>query len=212
MNESKKETIENAENVSSKTSNSVNSDVSRITLRIKPEYRAAVELIAKHRQTSLNEALEFCVISAARDYQIDGKSIYDYILPEMFELDEIRESMYLNEADKKENYQKSLLLFNKMKEEFLRLPVSLQTPKAAYIGKILSEYDSSLLASLFNAEILKAILEEFWKTRMDENLLKQTMLAFSQFKQKLRVDCYRDGVEIVMDDDGGIHVIPAVPF
>lgn len=47
----------------------------RLSVSIRGRYREALELIARHRRTSVSQALEYLIASATRDYEIDGEGV-----------------------------------------------------------------------------------------------------------------------------------------
>lgn len=52
----------------------------RISGAMRPRFKQSLELVAKSRQTTLSQALEFAAAFMAHNYQIDGKPVIEYIV------------------------------------------------------------------------------------------------------------------------------------
>ncbi|WP_313459653.1 hypothetical protein [Achromobacter sp.] len=53
--------------------------MTRLSVALRPRYREALELIARDRQTSLSQALEYLIAVGARQYKIEGVSVMDTV-------------------------------------------------------------------------------------------------------------------------------------
>jgi len=53
--------------------------MTRLSVALRPRYREALELIARDRQTSLSQALEYLIAVGARQYMIEGVAVMDTV-------------------------------------------------------------------------------------------------------------------------------------
>lgn len=55
--------------------------MTRLSVMMRPRFRDALEIIARDRQTSLSQALEYVIAVVARTYKIEGKTVLDIVVP-----------------------------------------------------------------------------------------------------------------------------------
>lgn len=127
--------------------------MTRLSVVLRSRYRDALDLIARDRQTSLSQALEYLIAVGARNYEIDGKSVMSLVVPgddPQSILDQLEwpdfptpvAGMKEKESQARTNVFKQNLQ-RKMDEarstKVMRMPASLRRPEENYFAEAMDQ-------------------------------------------------------------------------
>lgn len=133
----------------------------RLSVVIQKRYRDALGLIARDRQTSLSQAIEYVIAVVARDYKIEDKTVKDIIagddVLETIMWSFLPESKAEKEESKrefKENIKKlrEVVLSSGIVETFsktklanlLNIPESVRSPEEKYIATLFDRFGDKI--------------------------------------------------------------------
>lgn len=144
----------------------------RLSVLVRPRYKKMVEKIAQVRQTTISEAMEYAIADAARNFTVEGKSIYSWVLFDS----EVQENIdkYCNLIlDNSSQYHDNSKKFRDLIEGFQSEPSSLKKPYSLYIEEVFCHYlqikneynlKFSHVSNMLNIDSLVNVLIEEWKS------------------------------------------------
>lgn len=138
----------------------------RISMKIRPRYRQALELLAEHRGIPLADAVEYFIAKGSREYLVDGKPLLDYVRPSTERINiywkAIRyDFIHKNKARDKGQINELIQNLNDLEAK----PKSLRTNFDNFYVKVFRKTELSLLAfTYFDIDKLQYAISEDWKT------------------------------------------------
>lgn len=127
----------------------------RLSVVIQKRYRDALELIARDRQTSLSQAIEYVIAVVARDYKIEDETVKDIIAGE----DTVEKIIWAFLPQSKTEKEESKLQLNLLVDQIidtvahskwidlLNVPESVRTPEEKYMVSLFEQFGNEIRAS-----------------------------------------------------------------
>ena len=126
----------------------------RLSVVIQKRYRDALELIARDRQTSLSQAIEYVIAVVARDYKIEDKTVKDIIVGD----NTIEKIIWSFLPESKAEKEESKLKLNEFVDqiidtvahskwiELLNIPESVRSPEEKYMVALYEQFGNEIRA------------------------------------------------------------------
>ena len=189
----------------------------RIGGSIRPRYKEMLDSITRHRDSSMNETIEFIIGAIARNYFIEEKSVHEWVLP----AEQTCKLIYdLYKSSQKIDISDDLVQLNE--NSFQTLFLNVNKPKSflsnidKYILKILDEscflykfmddFDSAVddlnieyISKLFNFNLFIRTMEELWRSGEREEVVTDVISILGTLKHA-KFDW--DGVVSQIEDEG----------
>lgn len=127
----------------------------RLSVVIQKRYRDALELIARDRQTSLSQAIEYVIAVVARDYKIEDETVKDIIAGDDTLEKIIWSFLPQSKAEKEESKLQLNLLVDQIIDtvahskwiDLLNVPESVRTPEEKYMVSLFEQFGNEIRAS-----------------------------------------------------------------
>ena len=117
-----------------------NEESERLSVLVRPRYKKIIETIAKARQTTISEAMEFAIAYTARNNTLEDRSFYQWVLPAN-EIAE-RSERYANAIlDGNDSYEENFDKFVDFYDYFYDKPILFRKPYESYIRDAVSAYE-----------------------------------------------------------------------
>lgn len=156
----------------------------RIGARIKPEYKDALELIARDRQTSLSEVLELAIYKLADQYKIDGIKVTHYVNDPYYLPRAILGTGIYKPLTEKEKELKTLSIMKHLPPK--NTPISLISPKERYIAEILREPLVIEARFTINGYALISFIVDGWEKGIPAGIRKKQIILLSDHIKQIR--------------------------
>ncbi len=174
----------------------------RLSVLVRPRYKNIIEAIAKARQTTTSEAMEYAIAYTARNFILDGKSIYEWSLP-FDSLTEMIHRYFEVVLDNKEQCHDNDESYRKLRTDYYSMPDTFKKPSDVYIMDVMNifyklqrDWDCKTkgLSQIFNMEKLILALIEEWKSAATPTLAASFLFFFS-FLYSNKIISYKDDVK-----------------
>ena len=154
----------------------------RIGASIRPRYKEMLDIISRHRNSSMNEALEFMIAATSRYYAIDNESVFDWVVssePMILQLYATTiDTENLSQDEKNENLEqvsnylekqtKPLSFLNNLEKYILEILISIEYQLLLLddeVYEINDDFESDVLISkYFDTNRLFEVMEELWRS------------------------------------------------
>lgn len=161
----------------------------RLSVVIQKRYRDALELIARDRQTSLSQAIEYVIAVVARDYKIEDETVKDIIAGDDTLEKIIWSCLPESKAEDEESKQQLIELANKIAQDFSRtkwgklldIPESLRSPEEKYIATLFEQFGNEIRASKI-ADFYDLVSQEYREGAPIDDLKKRLSDAINANK------------------------------
>lgn len=175
----------------------------RVTLNLKPSVLFGLELVSRHRRTSLSQAAEYLLLKGLRTYEIDATPVFNSVeetitglasLGDWTEVDDNGQEIVIPSEERELELQ-SRMMGNAVGRALL-MPESLQSPAERYFDQIVHEilnadwsgHNAPGFVLFFLPEVMDLLFaqaKQFEERNVPakvaaELLLKMTMLAVDQ--------------------------------
>lgn len=147
----------------------------RLSVLVRPRYRQILELIAKDRDSTLSEAMEFAIVKLAESYILNGQPVINYFRAndELYEI--IKDSFeYTFPANTKidhleeEKFRLRFKEFYSFYEEQKNIPEPLRSPFQNYCLEILDHVDAYIYIYFDWDSLLFSAFLEAWRTGVEK--------------------------------------------
>ncbi|MBP6551850.1 MAG: hypothetical protein KA221_00830 [Vitreoscilla sp.] len=164
-----------------------NEESERLSVLVRPRYKKIIETIAKARQTTISEAMEFAIAYTARNNTLEDRSFYQWVLPAN-EIAE-RSERYANAIlDGNDSYEENFDKFVDFYDYFYDKPILFRKPYESYIRDAVSAYEElgnelelsiSHIASMFDTDKFISAIHEDWKAAVDISTLARELIIIN---------------------------------
>lgn len=169
----------------------------RISAMTRPRYKDALEILAKHRQTSLAGAAEFAIAYMGRTYEIDGKPLLDYVRPANESFQRYRYDARDHSAFERDeaDFAEKFFAFKETLEERRNVPPSLRGQFDDFATEVLSWLETLglLPTQWFKWDALLDAIREDWKEGKSIDQTAATIMLVMKFCQAEHIYSYRRG-------------------